>query len=300
MTGAQRAENAPVRVNTSDRPLSAEQVEQRHSEQAEKARQRFERDEPPHKNAQQGDTQVFRNRAPANDDSAANRIFNEVLDKAVTLSIRDVLAASNDTRRLMQDFTRNKRSPENVNLIDSHDNITRQDEIEDVFQYVAYEHMLTRTPSGEVSAHESLPLLSIKMNIDNLVIDTIIDTGTTICCISDKVWKMLGAALLKKRSTVMRDANGNAAPTLGAMTDVPVNIGGITFYLTFHVCQDAPFDCILGTPFCAVSSMQLLFRPSAEMVVELTDPNSDKTVLIPGLVKNRRAVSYLEGRRSDF
>ena len=138
------------------------------------------------------------------------------------------------------------------------------------------------------------------MTIDNLVIDTIIDTGATICCISDKVWKMLGSALLKKRSTVMRDANGNAAPTLGAMTDVPVIIGGITFYLTFHVCQDAPFDCILGTPFCAVSSMQLLFRPSAEMVVELTDPNSDKTVLIPGLVKNRRAVSYLEERRKDF
>ena len=86
----------------------------------------------------------------------------------------------------------------------------------------------------------------------------------------------------------MRDANGNVAKTIGAIVDMPVTIGGLKFFLTFHVCKDAPFECILGTPFCAISSIKMIYRPSAEMFAEITDPNTDQTVLIPGRQQPRR------------
>ena len=97
----------------------------------------------------------------------------------------------------------------------------------------------------------------------------------------------------------MRDANGNAAPTLGAWAHVPATVGGIIFYLTFHVCKDAPFDCILRTPFCAISSLEMMWRPSAEMAVKLTDPNHEnRTVLVPATVRGSRR--RVLNREPDF
>ena len=100
----------------------------------------------------------------------------------------------------------------------------------------------------------------------------------------------------------MRDANGNVADTLGAIPDQPIVIGGLTFYVTIHVVPNAPFSFILGTPFCAISSIEISYRPSSEMVVKVTDPNSDHSVLIPGAVKPRRSVAFLRSVNSttDF
>ena len=91
------------------------------------------------------------------------------------------------------------------------------------------------------------------------------------------------------KATQMRDANGNVAGTLGAIADFPVVVGGIKFFLTIHVVPNAPFQCILGTPFCAISSLEMMWRPSAEMAVKLTDPNHEKkTVLVPATVRGSR------------
>lgn len=301
ITGAQRASQQPRGATPPPRPIPADEVERRHQDQAEKARQNFDREqalpkEKPHEDA----PQAYRNRAPAADEGAANRIFDQVLTNAITIPVRDVLGASPDLRRLLQSYTRNRRTPDSVNVIADEGETSREDEVEEVFQYIAYDHLLVRTPTGEVAAHESLPLLSIHVDINGLPVDAIIDTGATICCISEQVWMSLGGGLLKKRSTVMRDANGNASSTMGALIDVPVTIGGIKFFLTFHVCKKAPFDCILGIPFCAVSSLKLHYRPSAEMVAEISDPNSDLTVLVPGVAKNKRALAYIEGFPRDF
>ena len=55
------------------------------------------------------------------------------------------------------------------------------------------------------------------------------------------------------------------------------------------VVPNAPFQCILGTPFCAISSLEMMWRPSAEMAVKLTDPNHEnKTVLVPATVRGSR------------
>ena len=89
-----------------------------------------------------------------------------------------------------------------------------------------------------------------------------------------------------------RDANGNVAGTLGAVLDQLIVIGGLKFFVTIHVVPNAPFSLILGTPFCAIASIEISYRPSSEMVVKITDPNTEKTVLIPGSAKPRRAVAF--------
>ncbi|EJD33446.1 hypothetical protein AURDEDRAFT_177474 [Auricularia subglabra TFB-10046 SS5] len=89
----------------------------------------------------------------------------------------------------------------------------------------------------------------------------------------------------------MRDANGNVAGTLGAVLDQAIVIGGLKFFTTIHVVPNAPFSLILGTPFCAIASIEISYRPSSEMVIKITDPNTEKSVLIPGSAKPRRAVA---------
>ena len=74
--------------------------------------------------------------------------------------------------------------------------------------------------------------------------------------------------------------------------DQLIVIGGLKFFVTIHVVPNAPFSLILGTPFCAIASIEISYRPSSEMVVKITDPNTEKTVLIPGSAKPRRAVAF--------
>ena len=82
------------------------------------------------------------------------------------------------------------------------------------------------------------------------------------------------------------------ADRLGRDLDQLVVIGGLKFFVTIHVVPNAPFSLILGTPFCAIASIEISYRPSSEMVVKITDPNSEKTVLIPGSAKPRRTVAF--------
>ena len=104
VTGAQRAQ--PQRAPTPPpRPLSTDEADRRHRDQTDKARQQLNKDAPQRQDKQRDDgPQVFRNRAPANDENAANRIFDQVLNNAITVPVRDVLGASSDLRRLLQKF----------------------------------------------------------------------------------------------------------------------------------------------------------------------------------------------------
>ncbi|EJD47300.1 hypothetical protein AURDEDRAFT_32310, partial [Auricularia subglabra TFB-10046 SS5] len=113
---------------------------------------------------------------------------------------------------------------------------------------------------------------------ENNAIKTIIDTGSTICCMSDRVWKKIGCPVYMEKAMNMRDANGNVAGTLGAVLDQAIVIGGLKFFTTIHVVPNAPFSLILGTPFCAIASIEISYRPSSKMVIKITDPNTEKSV----------------------
>lgn len=261
------------------RPLPLDEVAKKHAELTRKGTN--EKDQEP--------TTTYKNRAPAADESTVEKIFERLLDTTINASVRELLASSADMRRLVQKYTSNKRvAMSEVNIIDT-DDMESLDGTQDVFNIAAYEHTLQRTNSGEFSAHDSVPLASIPAKFDDFKLDAIIDTGATICCVSENIWRQIGSPVYTERATKMRDANGNVAGTLGAMADFPVTIGGLTFFLTIHVVPNAPFDCILGTPFCAIASVEMTWRPSAELAVRLTDPNNDnKTVLIPAVVKGSR------------
>ncbi|KZV79042.1 hypothetical protein EXIGLDRAFT_782896, partial [Exidia glandulosa HHB12029] len=203
ITGTERA-NGGKEMPTKEKtvPASPREAERRHKEQTKEAHEKL------------GDVApvTTRNKAPATDDDAANRIFQMCLGNQVTVSVKDLLGASPDIRRLVQKFTTNRRSPEAVNMIDT----SQEDEEDDddrhlaqVFQIAAYDHLILRTETGEYAAHETVPLLCIRMTIEDVNIDTIIDTGATICCISDRVWRRIGSGALMSRSIPMRDANGN-------------------------------------------------------------------------------------------
>ena len=264
-------------------PIPLDEVARKHAEMTKKAADKME----------EAGVQ-FRNRAPAADESMAERVFDRMLDTSITASLREMLAISGDTRRLVQKYTTTRRTPvSEVHLLDrANDEDGNSADFDDVFQVVDWEQRLPRTSSGDLAAHDSLPLMVINSTLAGEEIETIIDTGSTICCMSDRVWRKIGAPVYTEKSTNMRDANGNVAGTLGAVLDQLVVIGGLKFFVTIHVVPNAPFSLILGTPFCAIASIEISYRPSSEMVVKITDPNSEKTVLIPGSAKPRRTVAF--------
>ena len=277
-------EKAVEKVPEYPPPIPLDEVAKKHAELTKKAADKME---------EAGVT--FRNKAPASDDSVPERVFERMLEAPITATVRELLATSGDLRRLTQKYTTTKRTPvSEVNIIEhASDTDGDTEDVNDVFQMVAWEQTLQRTTSGDFAAHESLPLMVITAEIDGSPVETIIDTGSTICCMSERVWKKIGCPVYTEKSTNMRDANGNVAGTLGAIVDQPIVIGGLTFYVTIHVVPNAPFSFILGTPFCAIASIDISYRPSSEMVIKVTDPNTDKSVLIPGSAKPRRTVAFI-------
>lgn len=264
--------SATVPLNSAPRFVPRDEIAKKHHELVQKG-------------LPQEDLSATRTRAPASDDAAPDRVFQRILDLSVTMPVREVLATAPDVRKLYQKFTANKRvTIENVTVAD-----TAIDEAKEVFNLSSYEHTLPRTNSGEFAAHDSVALHTIPISIDGHQIDAIVDSGATICCISEDLWLSLGAPIYTERATKMRDANGGSAGTLGAMTQVPVMVGGIIFYLNFHVVANAPFDCILGTPFCCVASLKSIWQPNSKLLFELTDLNGERqTILIPATPSKHR------------
>lgn len=274
-----RRENSVAPAEPQQRTVPLDEIAKKHHELVEKGLSPEER-------------AANRARAPASDDKAADKIFQRILDLDLSIPVRDLLGASPELRKLYQKFTTNKHVQ--INEVNVLTDFNEEDDGNEVFNISTYEHTLSRTDSGEFAAHNSVALHTMNIQIGDVPIDAIVDTGATICCMSEDVWHQIGSPIYSERSIKMRDANGNSAGTLGATSNVAVNIGGIIFYLTFHVVANAPFDVILGTPFCAIASLKLIWHPSCRLMFELTDPNAERKspVLIPAMTsKHHRRIS---------
>ncbi|EJD34527.1 hypothetical protein AURDEDRAFT_47730, partial [Auricularia subglabra TFB-10046 SS5] len=109
----------------------------------------------------------------------------------------------------------------------------------------------------------------------------VLDGGAQIVIVSKRLWQETGQALDESRQLTLEAANNTKNRTVGLLANLPVIVGGITFYLQAYVVEDAPFDLLLGRPFYGLACANETSDESGATFISLADPNSDRAVRLP-------------------
>ncbi|OBZ66245.1 hypothetical protein A0H81_13709 [Grifola frondosa] len=88
------------------------------------------------------------------------------------------------------------------------------------------------------------------MNCRTRPVNFIIDTGSQLNVISEKVWKsIVQTPMDKSRAITMNDANGGSGELLGLVSDIPLKFGHISTTFNAYVAPNPPFEGLLGRPW---------------------------------------------------
>ena len=73
---------------------------------------------------------------------------------------------------------------------------------------------------------------------------------------------------------MLEGANSTISSTIGIIRNLPILIGGITFFVQAQVIDRAPYRLLLGRPFYAISGAIHSSSLDGSTRIELTNPNS--------------------------
>jgi hypothetical protein len=130
-------------------------------------------------------------------------------------------------------------------------------------------------------------------------VECVLDGGSQIIAISERVWKQLGVPKNPEITISMQSANGTEERTLGLVTNLPFDFDDLRVYLHAHVVRDAPYDILLGRPFDILLQTQLDNRGNEDQYITLKDPNGSKTHTYATEPKGRPC-TYMIKKKGDI
>ena len=160
------------------------------------------------------------------------------------------------------------------------------------------EQVYLSTCSPRKAANESDAIWEIQASINNVEFSAIVDTGASICVVTKALWRQLNAPLHPSKTIRMRDANNGEVSTAGAMVNQDIIVGGQPFTLTIQVVDEAPYDCLLGVPFCKLAHATLLFTED-DLCIRVINPDTKVEVVVPAFPRGR-AKGLVQAIRDTF
>ena len=127
-----------------------------------------------------------------------------------------------------------------------------------------------------------LPLRTLDLILNGMTLVTgILDSGCQVVIIRRDVWERLGAPLKHDRVMFMESANGQSNVTMGTLPCIRFTVGEINLYCVVQVIQDAPFECLIGRSFTALTqTLSCKFQDRMAHLM-LTDLNTRASVTVP-------------------
>jgi hypothetical protein len=203
------------------------------------------------------------------------------LDQKFQVSLRDMLAASPEWRKVMREICTTKRVPTpapTVGVLESFMAETWQ-----------------RYGDEVVGAH-SLPLRVVFPTFEGgQTAECILDQGAQVIAMRKDVWETLGLALNPDNVMVMESANSTRERTAGHIKDCRMTFGTITLTVQVQVVDKAPFEVLLGRPFFSLGECVTQDYKTGAQDITITDPNTNERVKIA--TKARKGI---KPRTEDF
>lgn len=212
-------------------------------------------------------------------------LADRLLDTPISVTTRELLAASGGVRHAIKDLVASKKV--SVNAL--------EEEPVDAFLTQCFEDGVNLPPpSKSVQADlfrydpsspyavNSLPLRVIFPDFGNGVFpECVLDSGAQSIIMRSDVWERTRAPIAANKAMVMQSANRSRDLTMGMIENFPVRIGEVQVFLQIHVVKDAPFQVLLGRPFFDVTSCSEISRSGGHHQIHLRDPVSGNPYTFP-------------------
>ncbi|OBZ70647.1 hypothetical protein A0H81_09377 [Grifola frondosa] len=157
-------------------------------------------------------------------------IMNRILNTSLTVSVGELIGVSKEVAQQVQNVLKVKKTEAAevaANLVPG----------------------LAANFVTDISETRS-PLIRLTMNCRTRPVNFIIDTGSQLNVISEKVWKsIVQTPMDKSRAITMNDANGGSGELLGLVSDIPLKFGHISTTFNAYVAPNPPFEGLLGRPW---------------------------------------------------
>ncbi|KAF9441805.1 hypothetical protein P691DRAFT_612289, partial [Macrolepiota fuliginosa MF-IS2] len=217
----------------------------------------------------------YRFSTPIEDTTTVQNVIQRGLDTTFPISVREFLAASPDTRKLVKDQVTTQRIPTaNMSTLEE----STPEEAGPFSTFLNQQPM----PGSLVVASSVEDLRTIPLVLNKQVmVDAILDEGSQISAIRQDVWQKLGLPLMSKETMVMESANAMREAMLGLLRDLPVCIRRNTFYLQVQVVDNASYEMLLGRPFLTLTEAHTHHYATGDSHITLRDPNTYDTFTIP-------------------
>ena len=180
----------------------------------------------------------FHYQCPIEDKADMKKVFDQILDVSIPVTMRKLLSLSPDVRKQAKESTTIKKVKAATFI-----------EVNLVSQFL-HSFDACDCHEGLVVAKESHTLWSIIPIIDRcLPIKCILDSGCQIVSMLQAVWMTLKSQLNPKHTVSMQSANGTVDHSLGIIKNLVFRFGTIELQLQVHVIEDPAYNILLGHPF---------------------------------------------------
>jgi hypothetical protein len=221
----------------------------------------------------------FRSQCPLESSIKPTDLADRVLDASITVSARELLAASPEIRKQFKDLVTSKRVAANIVEAEEVDAFLTGHPTSDSN---AVPIDLGKYEQSSSTAVDSLPLRVIYPTFGpGVQPECVLDGGAQIVIMRKDIWERLNAPLSPDRAIPLQSANSTTTMTCGQVRDHPVRLGPITVYLQIQVVENAPFEVLLGRPFFAVTSCSETSTPDGNHEIHVKDPCTGLPYVFP-------------------
>lgn len=152
------------------------------------------------------------------------KIAEKLLDLPITLPVREIAGSSKEIASSLIDMLKLKKpEPTAATSI---------------------------SPTTHLVTTHTAPLIRLEMECNFKPVTFIVDTGSQLNIISEKVCKNIVRKPINTGEAItMNDANGGTGRLLGLVEDIPLKIGHVKTPINAFVSENPPFDGLLGRPW---------------------------------------------------
>ncbi|KAK4701126.1 hypothetical protein P7C70_g5111, partial [Phenoliferia sp. Uapishka_3] len=211
-------------------------------------------------------------------------VLEKLLQQEITIPMSVMLASSPELAKAMVNECRRKRMPAGDQEV-NHVSWTGE-EFGDEPQVNLNSYEGSRKSHRSKSYYAGV-LAFANVNIEGETIKALLDNGSMICMMQDRVRKRLGLPIRTDGTHKVRMAGGSLEVMLGISEDVPVRIGGVTTYVHFFISEGSSNGVLLGQNFLRQVEARFSYHADGSVMMGMTYRGRRITVEVTGKDESR-------------
>jgi len=180
---------------------------------------------------------------------APTDVFDKLLNQGINMPLGMFLASSPDMAKAMLRHCQRRKVP----LPDQEARVIYDGNLARIPDFSLPDGTILEAyniiPSGATEAVEAHPLGHLPVVVHGREQLALIDSGSMISVISDRLRKELGLIATKREGDFIRGIGGHLVPMAGICVDVEVQVGGAGIKNQLMVSTTSSVDLLLGAPF---------------------------------------------------